>query len=79
MLVTTINECKVKMSSLMTKGMLLILKMRSCLRFLGKEQDWISFFKNYWLKRIEGKIGERGEGWSVELVSENTHFYKGKR
>ena len=27
----------------------------------------------------EGKIEERGEGWSVELVSENTHFYKGKR
>ena len=59
MLVTTINDCKVKMSSLMTMGMLLILKMRSCLRFLGKEQDWISLFKNYWLKRIEGKIGER--------------------
>ena len=27
----------------------------------------------------EGKIEERGEGWSVELVSENTHFYKAKR
>ena len=43
MLVTSINDCKVKMSSLMTKGMLFILKMRSYLRFLGKEQDWISF------------------------------------
>ena len=43
MLVTSINDRKVKMPTLMTKGMLFILEMRSCLRFLGKEQDWISF------------------------------------